>query len=1055
MLIVSRLEESQQSTFAQLYATNRSDMPAFWNAVSSTFGQDVAHRLQVDGKLGFLTINNAPLMRKVHATAGDNDLYDLLQFVQKGYHRFEAWSKLLTADVSIPQEIPGDTPEIKRTNYASYLAAQVRLSYPTASVAQMVKSGELPLTGAANGVSDEEDEQRVKQVHAFLTQHQGKFEIGVQPVQQYIARNNLQVDDKIVTQVKRLQRVYQITPSDQAMTGLMKHGLDAASHVVRFDRDTFVQTYQQDLGGVESAAQTYDRSVQVYNAVLNIAVSYITAKNGISLGAELLEAARPGTDSSGQILRPAPQAPSAANAADVIAYPTLEGLFGAMDFCACDHCRSVLSPAAYLADLLLFIDQPHPPTGTENPQTVLLERRPDIQHLPLTCENTNTALPYLDVVNETLEYFIANTVQKLSLKDYVGHDTDGAASEDLLASPQFVMDAAYTTLRGEGFPAPLPFHQPLENLRRYFDKFGVPLPLAMEGLRKGDDLERGANPYGWRDILMEELGLSREEHAILTDSGTVPLWRMYGFPSGTSDADVINTPLFFIGTNTLPLSNAKLFSRHVGITYDDLVAILQTRFVNPNSDLIPKLERLGVALATLKALKDGTVTDAAFDALLPQGPAALDPAEYGDDIKAWVKNDANFARIMSLITLTDPTGNPDPCSFDTLEFRFAKPMANAKDTTTRLGAAEFIRLLRFVRLWKKTNWTVEQTDAAICALYRTDMSPLTADDVDTVAKLDAGFLTLLPRLGIIVRVMKALNLTAKRDLLPLLACWAEIGTHGASALYRQIFLNPALLKQDAVFADDGYGNYLQKAQVSYIHSQATLEQSILDAAASKMSYDAPHKQLSYSGILSTATRDALKTVPGVSGAFQAAVDAIYTAQRFLTHTGALRSACNLTGNKCDLIINALGLNTVVDVPYTHPQPSLEQSILDAGSGIGYDNPQQRLSYTGFLSVAIRDALKAVAGVTADFQAAVDALYVANQAALRPLTLLDISAIFRRGWLARTLKLSVRELLLLIQLTGLDPFAAPDPTDPAILRLIALVQALKARSLKSTAALYLI
>ena len=94
------------------------------------------------------------------------------------------------------------------------------------------------------------------------------------------------------------------------------------------------------------------------------------------------------------------------------------------------------------------------------------------------------------------------------------------------------MDAAYTTLRGERFPAPLPFHQPLENLRRYFDKFEVPLPLAMERLRKSDDLERGANPYGWRDILMEELGLSRDEYEILTDSTAVPLWRMYGFPNG-------------------------------------------------------------------------------------------------------------------------------------------------------------------------------------------------------------------------------------------------------------------------------------------------------------------------------------------------------------------------------------------------------------------------------------------------------------------------------------------------------------------------------------------
>ena len=61
----------------------------------------------------------------------------------------------------------------------------------------------------------------------------------------------------------------------------------------------------------------------------------------------------------------------------------------------------MLSPAAYLVDLLHFIDRE--PTEPEkqanitrnltNPQTVLLERRPDIQHLPLTCENTNTALP--------------------------------------------------------------------------------------------------------------------------------------------------------------------------------------------------------------------------------------------------------------------------------------------------------------------------------------------------------------------------------------------------------------------------------------------------------------------------------------------------------------------------------------------------------------------------------------------------------------------------------------------------------------------------------------
>ena len=633
MLIASGLDSTQQTKFAELYAANRSDIPKFWDAVSNAFGSPTANRLQVDGKLGFLTINNAPLMQAIHTATGGSGITDPLQLAQQGYHSASKWNDRLTSSIPIPAEIPGDTDAAKRTNYAEYLAGQVRLSYPTACVAQMVKSGDLPL-GVPQITSAE--------VHDFLTAHQDKFDIGMQPVQQFINRNNVSVSPETVKQVARLQRVLQITPSDQAMNGLMKNGIDAAYHVVGFEKEEFIQLYQQDVGGTASAAQIYDKSVQVHNATLHIAISYLTAANGIGLGAAPRQGAPQGSDGSGLVIQPAPKGATAGNAADVIAYPALEGLFGEMDFCECDECRSILSPAAYLVDLLLFLDRPdqawtsylanwrsdhgnapYPfanqaawiaagnPAGTETtPLQVLLSRRPDLEHLPLSCENTNTALPYIDVVNETARYFIANQ-SPLSLTNYVGHDTDGAESADLLASPQFVMDSAYTILRGERFPIPLPFHQPLETLRRYFEKFDVPLPLAMERFRKSNDLERGTNPYGWRDILMEELRLSRDEHEILTDSNAVPLWRTFGFPGGTSDAIVI-----------AGLSNAKGFTRSVGITYEEIAAILKTRFVNPNSDLIPKLERLGVPFATLKALKDGTITDAAFDALLPTGTMA-------------------------------------------------------------------------------------------------------------------------------------------------------------------------------------------------------------------------------------------------------------------------------------------------------------------------------------------------------------------------------------------------------------------------------------------------
>src|SRR5690606_444770 len=104
--------------------------------------------------------------------------------------------------------------------------------------------------------------------------------------------------------------------------------------------------------------------------------------------------------------------------------------FGALDFCACGHCRSVYSPAAYLVDLLQFLRRYSAQLQVVVPwwkfniftqqsiqwsfsqpsaHDVLLARRPDIASIELTCENTNTPVPYVDLVNEILEYAVANT----------------------------------------------------------------------------------------------------------------------------------------------------------------------------------------------------------------------------------------------------------------------------------------------------------------------------------------------------------------------------------------------------------------------------------------------------------------------------------------------------------------------------------------------------------------------------------------------------------------------------------------------------------------------
>ncbi len=93
---------------------------------------------------------------------------------------------------------------------------------------------------------------------------------------------------------------------------------------------------------------------------------------------------------------------------------------------------------------------------------------------------------------------------------------------------------------------------------------------------------------------------------------------------------------------------------------------------------------------------------------------------------------------------------------------------------------------------------------------------------------------------------------------------------------------------------------------------------------------------------------------------------------------------------------------------------------------------------------------------AEFVAACTAL---GYTSTTPLTLANITEVYRRGWLAHVLQISVVELLTLMQYTGLNPFAMPDPNavapaEPDAIRFIRLVQDMSAASLDPVAPLYL-
>ena len=158
----------------------------------------------------------------------------------------------------------------------------------------------------------------------------------------------------------------------------------------------------------------------------------------------------------------------------------------------------------------------------------LLGRRPDIPHISLTCENTHTALPYIDVVNEILEFYVANG----KLTDEAAHDTGNASTEELLAEPQNIVSKAYEKLNKASYPLTLPFDLWLETSRKFCDYFETPLDETLETFRPGDELFAAKQPYDRAAIFMESLGFSASETAIFTNPDPLPRWyELYGYDS--------------------------------------------------------------------------------------------------------------------------------------------------------------------------------------------------------------------------------------------------------------------------------------------------------------------------------------------------------------------------------------------------------------------------------------------------------------------------------------------------------------------------------------------
>jgi len=658
-----QLNQAQKTVFAQTYKQVGNNSAELWSTLQQNgFSKDIISKLQLDGKLGFLTGNNVPLMKKV------NEKFNIkseIELVSSGLYKPEEWKSLIGAE--IPEGLTAD-------EYANHLARQVELSFPTSLVAERIKRSEINL---GNNVPKDE-------LVSFISANQSKNIIGKQPIKTWDGFDRLSVPAKAAA--KTYERLYQITPSNHAMTVLADKQIYSAYQIAKYTKNEFLTTHGDSFADLKQAELTYTKASEVYSASLGIATTYISSRTMPNVYAitGTLERVQNKT----------------------IAYPTLEELFGNMDYCACEHCKSVLSPAAYFVELMQFIDLNDVPHLKSNPIDVLLERRPDIQHIQLTCENTNKALPYIDLVNEILEYYIING----NLTDLKGHDvTDEITQSELLAEPQFVEESAYDLLKTKVYPYNLPYHQPLEVLRNLFQIWDISLESAL-GVFSTALLSR-----------KEGLGLNDEEYKTLTDITFKNLPAYFDQPEGNTLAQL-----------NAAIADGKTFSRSVGISYEDLVVLLKTNFINPGYSIVPLFQKLNINLVDLQKFFEGIITDNQLDVLIP---AEIIPADYDGDVKQWLRDREQL--IMGLITLTDVGSGAAECNFAEVELRFALP----DNTTNQLTAIAYHKFHRFLRILRKTGWGIATLDNLLKI-----MLPIPSEQITDV-NIDETFVTVLNRLA--------------------------------------------------------------------------------------------------------------------------------------------------------------------------------------------------------------------------------------------------------------------------------------------------------------------
>ena len=538
LLDASKVKEEHYSKVADTFLSNNGINADFWTNLQkeeATLGKAAIADLTTTVELGNMSKNHLPTVQFFKSKIASDSNFDTASSFAKLSQK-EIADLIKENGNSVPDNIPGDNTAEIVGNYAAAIKSRNEILFPAVSfVAEIKRSNTDKIT-------------KIKEVEQFLDENPD-FNLKKQNLDQYVLENNINLNAKTTEELKLVQRIHKQTSDPLTGTVLIDAGLHSSMQIY-FKGKSYLRNLVEANGiSAKQANYVYESAKMQYLRILNRFFEFRGETNNLTPAAII-----PQTYSNDEIK-------------NIIGdIPNLESLFGSLDFCACEHCKSLYSPAAYFTDMLRFISE-HDSLVTKNGKKlnvkeILFERRPDLGNIKLNCVNTNTPLPYIDLVCEILENYIIPKNTDFSYQTTL-------TSQELRAIPEYVRTSAYETIAVSDFPMNSGFNLFQKEARTYLDYLRVPRFELMETFQ--DISNNAAKVPNDVAIAAEYFGISEyEKNLIITPKNIVADQNKYwGFNTSQTSVPVTDA------------ANPKnSFLDRSKLDYNELLELLLVRFVN-------------------------------------------------------------------------------------------------------------------------------------------------------------------------------------------------------------------------------------------------------------------------------------------------------------------------------------------------------------------------------------------------------------------------------------------------------------------------------------------